>query len=294
MTDTTDSSDPAEAGEAGEASETGDANAGLEFEEGRYLYCAVRADDDASFSAEGIEDGTASLLVRDGIGVVAQPVDSVYDSDDVRRVRSWLLAHQQVVDEAGERFGTPLPFRFDTIVKGDDATVHGWLDERRGEIADALEWLEGRWEYRIEVRWNREAVRESVLEEDEELRELATRTEDASEGTGFLLEKQYERRLEERLQERRDAIAETLFEGIEPHAVEVQRSGGGSGSEIVGTGVDDDLEGVVQLSVLAPRENEEAIGERLESIAERPAYEVRYTGPWPPYSYAPSIGGDEG
>ncbi|MFC7006986.1 hypothetical protein [Halalkalicoccus salilacus] len=29
-------------------------------------------------------------------------------------------------------------------------------------------------------------------------------------------------------------------------------------------------------------------------MAERPAHEVRYTGPWPPYSYAPQIGGDGG
>lgn len=271
-----------------------DANADVDFEEGRYLYCAVYTDGDASFSAEGIEDGTASLLVQDGIGVVAQPVDSVYDSDDMTRVRSWLLAHQQVVDEAGQRFGTPLPFRFDTIIKGDDETVHEWLEERREEIGDALDRLAGRWEYRIEVRWDEESIRESVLEEDEELRELATRTEEASEGTSYLLEKQYEQQLNERLQERRDAIAETLYELIEPHTVEIQRSSGSGGSNVVAREADDELDRVVQLSVLAPRGNEETIGEQLETIAERPAHEVRYTGPWPPYSYAPQIGGDGG
>jgi hypothetical protein len=268
-----------------------DAGSDLEFEEGRYLYCAVHADDDESFSAEGIEDGSASLLVRDGIGVVAQPVDSVYDSDDMSRVRSWLLAHQQVVDDAGQRFGTPLPFRFDTIIKGDDETVYEWLDERREEIADALNRLAGHWEYRIEVRWDEASIREAVLEEDEELQELATRTEEASEGTGYLLEKQYEQRLNERLQERRDAVAETLYQRVEPHAVELQRSGGGSG--VISSGTDDELDRVVQLSVLAPRENEEAIGEELESIAGRSDHEVRYTGPWPPYSYAPQIGGED-
>lgn len=271
-----------------------DANADIDFEEGRYLYCAVYVGDDASFSAEGIEDGTASLLVRDGIGVVAQPVDSVYDSDDMTRVRSWLLAHQQVVDEAGQRFGTPLPFRFDTIIKGDDETVYEWLEERREEIDDALDRLAGRWEYRIEVRWDEESVRETVLEEDEELQELATRTEEAGEGTSYLLEKQYEQRLNERLEERRDAVAGTLYELVKRHAIEIQRSGGGGGSDVVAREVDDELDSVVQFSVLAPRENEEAIGENLETIAERPAYEVRYTGPWPPYSYAPQIGGDDG
>lgn len=273
-----------------DATDPAGTNADLEFDEGRYLYCAVRAADDESFTAEGIEDGTTSLLVQDGIGVVTQPVDSVYDSDDMTRVRSWLLAHQQVVDEAGQRFGTPLPFRFDTIIKGDDETVYEWLAERREEIDDALETLAGRWEYRIEVRWDEASMRETVLEGDEELRELAARTEEASEGTGYLLEKQYEQRLNERLQERRDAVAETLYGLVEPHAVEIQRSDGGS--NVVSTETDDELDRVVQISVLAPRENEEAIGEALEEINGRPAHEVRYTGPWPPYSYAPQIGGE--
>ena len=272
-----------------------DSDTNLDFEEGRYLYCAVYADDEETFSAEGIENEPVSLLVHDGIGTVVQPVDSIYDSDDMTRVRSWLLAHQQVVDEAGQIFGTPLPFRFDTIIKGDDETVYEWLEQHHEEIDDALERLAGHWEYRIEVRWDEEAVSEVVLEEDEELRELAARTDDASEGTGFLLEKQYQQRLAERLERRREELAETLYDGIETYADEIQRSGSGSGggSDLLSTDGEDGLETVVQLSVLANSDHEEAIGEALEPIAERPNHEVRYTGPWPPYSYAPSIGEDE-
>ena len=49
----------------------------------------------------------------------------------------------------------------------------------------------------------------------------------------------------------------------------------------------------VQLSVLADREYEAAVGEQRESLAARPEYEVQYTGPWPPYSHAPDVGGDD-
>ena len=270
--------------------EVADSEAEPDFEEGRYIYCAVYAGDAIEdFSADGIEGGPVSLLVHEGIGVAVQPVESAFDSDDVARVRSWLLAHQQVVDEAGRTFGTPLPFRFDTILKGDDETVREWLADHHGEIDDALDWLAGRWEYRIEIRWDEGAVGEAVREEDEELRELAARVEEASEGTGFLLEKQYQQQLDEGLERRRQRLEERLRERIGPYVVEMQRASGGS--DLLSTEGNGGLETAAELSVLADGDHEESIGEALEPIDERPDHEVRYTGPWPPYSYAPQIGG---
>lgn len=268
---------------------SGDAETTLEFDEGRYVYCAVRADDDGTFTAAGLEGGDVSLIVVDGIGAVVQPVDSVFDSDDVTQVRSWLLDHQRVVDDAGQRFGTPLPFRFDTILKGGDATVREWLDDRRPELEDALGWLEGRWEYRIRLEWDEAAIADDLREADDELRAMAERADAAEEGTGFLLRKQYQQRLTEHLEQHRAAVEEELYEGIEPHAVQLQRSGGAS----VLSGDDDgDTETVADLSVLADADDEAAIGDALEPYAEQDAYEVSYTGPWPPYSFAPEIGTD--
>jgi hypothetical protein len=264
------------------------ADATPEFDEGRYVYCAVTADPGATISVDGIEGRPVSLVVHDGIGVAVQPVGSVYDSADPTRVRRWLVSHQEVVDEVGREFGTPLPFRFDTILAGTDATVREWLDERHGEVADALDRLAGLWEYRIEVRWDEAAVGDRVREDDAELRELNDRIETASEGTSYLLEKQYRRRERELLERRRRDIEATVSDGIAAYADEVRRAD--ADSRRFGGERDDGLETAVRLSVLADGAEEERIGEALESIAARPDHEVRYTGPWPPYSFAPQIG----
>lgn len=271
--------------------QAGNADGNPEFDEGRYLYCVVHAGESETFSTEGIEGQQVSLLVEDGVGAVVQPVDSVYDSDDMTRVQRWLLAHQEVVDAAGDAFGTPLPFRFDTIFKGGDSTVAEWVRDNYRELEDALDWLAGGWEYRIRVCWDEEAVSERLRTEDEQLRELATRVEDASSGTGYLLESRYEQRLTEQLRLRSEELEAQLVEDVEPYAIAVQRSddpavalSGGDSSE---------LDTAVRLSVLADSDHEEAIGEKLESLAARPQYEVRYTGPWPPYSHAPEIGGGD-
>jgi len=263
----------------------------LDFEEGRYLYCVVSAEDDDSISLEGIDGEPVSLLVEDELGAVVQPVESVYDSDDITRVRKWLLTHQNVVDTAGDEFGTPLPFRFDTIFKGGDSLVTEWLQNNDGELHDALEWLAGRWEYRIEVRWNEQDIRESLRQTDDQLQQLTSRIEDASSGTGYLLESQLEQRIAECLQRRSQSLEEELIDDIEPYAVEIQRTDGGT--LISSTERVPEFDTAVQLSILADSDHEEEIGEQLEPMADSPQYEVQYTGPWPPYSHAPEIeGGD--
>lgn len=263
-----------------------------EFEEGRYLYCAIRAEDSPSLSVEGIEGGSVSIITRDGIGAVVQSVESLFDSDDLTQVQRWLLSHQRVVDAASDAFGTPVPFRFDTIIKGDDQRVREWIDEHATELADALDALSGHWEYRIELQWDENAAREEIVADDQELSDLESRIDGASEGTGYLLEKQYEQRLDERLQDRRADLGRTLYDRVADHADAIETLDRRSALlDAEGNDTDESLESIVRLSVLARENAEGAIGDVLEEFAGQPTFEVRFTGPWPPYSHAPTING---
>ena len=279
-------------GDAGE--EATDGTEAPSFEEGRYLFCAVSIEgsEEEEFAADGIEGGAVSVVERDGIGAVVQPVDSLFDSGEMEVVKRWLLDHQRVVDEAGEVFGTPIPFRFDTIVTGEDEAVRGWLAENDEELRTALDTLSGRWEYRIDLQWDEERIRAEV-EEDEELRSLADRIDAASEGTAHLLGKQYERGISERVAERRSALSDRLLDRLGEHVYElevlerrpavVDAAGG-----IEGGGGDS----VVRVSLLADESREGTIGDVLEEIAAEDHLSVNYTGPWPPYTHAPAIGGE--
>ncbi|PSQ09202.1 gas vesicle protein GvpFL [Halobacteriales archaeon QS_5_70_15] len=261
------------------------------FDEGRYLYCVVdvTGGTEAAVPETGIEGGEPYLVRQGGLGVVVQACDSPFDSTDVDTVKRWLLRHQSVVDGAGEAFGTPLPFRFDTVLKGDDEQVREWLDEESDALRDALDDLAGRWEYRIEVVRNREALERRLSAEDEELSELRRKRDDASEGTGFLIEKQYEQRLgrlvESALDEEAAALADRLCD-VAAEVRPVERTASPLGE---GRGANGDEERT-SLAVLAAEEREGEIGDVLDEVAARPEVEVRFTGPWPPYSFAPAIG----
>lgn len=265
------------------ASETADE--AESFSEGRYLYCAVAiGDSPREFEADGLDDEHAYLVTEGDVGAVVQPCGSVFDSGDPTTVKRWLLDHQRVVDAAGETFATPLPFRFDTILKGGDEAVREWLRREREALSGALESVAGKWEYRIELTTEEGAAAEELEASDERLRELAAAVDGASEGAAFLKEKQYEKRLREVRREREAARLADLESRLEDLAIEVHRPE--SSSPALGGR---SAEGP-RLTVLASAENEDAIGEVLESVAADPGVEVRFTGPWPPYSFAPSFG----
>ncbi len=277
-----------------------------EFETGRYLFCAVRlperdgsvSDDSGtrpgpeSFDAAGLDDRPVSVVAVDGLGAVVQPCESLFDSDDPTTVQRWLLRHQSVVDEAGETFGTPLPFQFDTIVTGDDERVREWLRSERETLTTALDTLVGHWEYRVEVVYDEAEARSDLEAEDERLGELATEMEESGAGKRFLLEKQYDQRLSRLLAEHRQDRASSLAADLEPHVREIHDLGKRAS---LGLDIDDDDGGdlLARLAILAAADSEDDIGDVLDGIAADPGVEVRFTGPWPPYTFAPALGDPE-
>ena len=263
-----------------------------EFEEGRYLYCAVRgSDDDLDLDVHGVDDEPVRVLAIGNITVVVHDCDSLYDTADTDVLRKWVLQHQQVVDRAGERFGTPLPFQFDTILTGTDERVRKWVDEERETLSGHLDALSGHWEYRIEVQRDESELTAALEASDERLAELEEKIADADAGTAFMHEKQYDRRLTELKRERRAERSATLESRLTDLAREVHELGSPTTlDEERDTG---GMETQARFTVLAPAEQEEAIGEVLDEIAAESGTEVRFTGPWPPYTFTPAIGGED-
>jgi hypothetical protein len=220
------------------------------------------------------------------IAAVVHDCESLYDTDDEAELRRWLLAHQRVVDEATDAFGTPLPVRFDTVIEGGDDALADWLasvgDAVRGGLAD----LAGCREYRTFVHWTgADEFEARVRERDDRLAELAAEREAASPGRGFLVGKQYDARLRELRRERVEELATALREAVAPVARAVEETDAGTldGADVEG-------EPVARLAVLAAAADEARLGNRLDDyVADRPVT-VRFTGPWAPYSFAPDLG----
>jgi hypothetical protein len=259
----------------------------------RYCYCAVALDDadgaERTLDLTGLDDEPVRLLADGDVGVLVHDCSGLYDSADPTEVQGWLLSHQAVVDAADERFGTPVPFRFDTVVHGDDDAVRSWLADRRGWLASVLDDVAGRSEYHVEVLVDAETLDADIVATDDRLAELAERREAAADGTAFLLEKQYEDRLREHRRERRRQRTESLTADVEAHAAEVRPLEEPSTTLVDSGEGDDDEETQARLTLLADEAGASAVGEVLDDVVEEPGVAVRFTGPWPPYSFVPSV-----
>jgi hypothetical protein len=253
----------------------------------RYLYCLVDlADTDAAeLEVAGIDDASVYVVAAGDVGAVVHRCTQLYDDPSTDRLRRRLLTHHHVVDQAGERYGTPIPLRFHTIVEGDDGAVASWVRERRGRLSNVLADLDGRWEYRIRIDWEQQALTEDV--DDDHLTDLERRLDQAGAGKRHLLQKEYEREHAAALADRKETLLSALEESIAPHAAEVERSGATGSASLVDA---EERDAAAQLVVLSGSDGASQIGDRLEEFLQRAPADVRFTGPWAPYSFAPELG----
>lgn len=261
--------------------------------QGRYLYCVVETttSDTEALPTAGIDENSVYLIEADGIGAVVHDCEAVYDADDLEQVKQWVITHQQVVDAASDVFGTPLPMRFDTVLEGGDESVEHWLSDHREVVRDELHSFTGTWEYRITLMWDPSPFETRITEQDNRLQELQQRQQQAGAGKQFLLEKQYDKRLQELKQDQRADLAERLTEAITPvvnDLAEQESRHALSGD----THASAAQEQILRVAVLADEDAETTLGERLDTIVERDGVAVRFTGPWPPYTFAPDIGSE--
>ncbi|MFB6167709.1 MAG: gas vesicle protein GvpL [Haloferacaceae archaeon] len=266
---------------------------------GRYLYCLVRLDgaDETEgpprLDTTGIEGAPVDVVEAAAapVGAVVHPRREPFDSTDLTKLRDWLLAHQRVVEAAGDRFGTPLPVRFDTVLEGDDDAVAAWLGRNADQVADAFDDVAGCWEYRVTLSWDSTAFESEQRATDARLSEIDRRLDQSGDGKRFLLEKQYDQRVRELVRERQAALKSELVDRLAEESSQVtERPVQSDAAASLGVELDDDA--VAQVALLAPPDRESEVGSVLDEVAATPGVDVRFTGPWPPYTFTTQITDD--
>ncbi|MEU6537001.1 GvpL/GvpF family gas vesicle protein [Streptomyces sp. NPDC047000] len=190
--------------------------------------------------------------------------------EDLRPKRRELLAHQNVLAEAGAG-GCVLPMRFGSAAP-DDSAVTAVLAERSAHYAERLAALDGKAEYNVKAAHVEDAVLQLVVSENAGVRELAEAQRQSGGGS-------YEERLH---------LGEMIADAVKSReavdaadlrtALEHVTSAIAAGPESTGW--------LANVSVLVDRD---AAGDFLAVVdelrQERPHLDVRVNGPLPPYSF---------
>lgn len=251
--------------------------------EGRYLYCVADSGEKASLGPIGI-DGQEVYAVpyRDICAVVHDCPAEPYESADADVVKGWVIAHQQVVDEAWEKWGTVLPLGFDTIIRGQGGSdpqqnVENWLTTDYQSLRRKMEAVKGKAEYGVQVFWEPRVVARSITEVSPEIGRLEEEIESKPRGLAYMYKQKLENILKREMEAKADQCFKDFYDRLKKHACDLRVEKTKK--------TDDDRQMIMSLSCLVYREKSKGLGEELEGIDKMEGFSVRFTGPWPPYSF---------
>lgn len=256
-----------------------------DYDEGIYLYCIVNSSKKTDFGQMGIEDNLVYTVPFNDISAVVHRCEAKpYKTEDKEKAAEWILTHQYVIDLATKEFGAVIPLTFDTIFKGGDETVKKWLNEEYHQLRALLTKLEGKAEYGVQIFLENDFV-SKMIEESEEIQRLKRKLENKSSGTAYLLKKKLEKgiRLEKEVSINRyerelyDQITKLVDKvKLEPTKREVPEKW-------------QDKQMILNLACLAHKDKIQNLGNMLGEVNKREGFAVRFTGPWPPYSFVEEI-----
>ena len=247
---------------------------------GLYVYGVVAGDSACRLGRIGLDQQDVYVLAQDGLGAVVHDCPAkAYQSTDRPTLEAWIIAHQRVVAEAARQFGTVLPMTFNMIVHGQGNAADSlatWLKGRQAEFTGLLARLAGKGEYGVQILWDRLAVGTAIARADAGL--IAIRDEMAGKpkGLAYMLEQKLAKATRAAVEAWAARTAGMFYQQIAACVDDVRVGKVGKGRQ--------EPQMLLNLSCLV-RDGETALGETLDRIALTPGITVRFTGPWPPYSF---------
>jgi hypothetical protein len=248
-------------------------------ERGYYVYAIVGA----APHLDGVRgvDGASPVFTVEGAGLnaVVSEVPLAEFGEEALKERleelPWLeekvRAHEDVLERAAGETSI-LPLRFGTIYRSLDP-VRELLEQRHEALSAALAQLDGKKEWGVKAKLDRDRLRAAVEDGD-----ATAALEGAAPGAAFFTRKRRERDVEEQARALAGRLAADAHLRLAAVANESVRDGGA----------------LLKSSYLVDRDREHLFREALDEVAAAGAgFGFRYelTGPWPPYSFVGSLTG---
>jgi len=259
--------------------------AAMAQDKGRYVYGIAASRETVRLGEIGIEGNEVyTIPYQDLCAIVHNCPTQPYESKDEEIVKSWARVHQSVLDEAKERFSTTIPLGFDTILQSkDDATppdqvVRDWLKEDYDRLRTLMEKIEGKDEYGVQVSYEPGVMGKQISEQSEEVKKIKEEMATKSPGMAYMYRQKLEKAAKAEMEKLADEWFKEFYSNIKKHTedIVVEKT----------KKLEKDKVMLLNLSCLVSKEKVETLGEELEKIDNMEGFSVRFTGPWPPYSFA--------
>ena len=233
----------------------------------------------------GIEGNPVyAISYRDLCAVVHDCPAEPYQGDETA-IKGMVATHSDVVDAIWEASGTVLPMSFDVIVKPDeersaDDNVRQWLKEGYDKFKLKLGEFRDKVELGIQILWDPEGITRRITEENAEIKKLAIEMASKPRGMAYFYQHKISEAVKKEIEAKADQDYRRYYERLRGYAEDTQ---------VNKIKRHRDRQMIMNLSLLVKRDRMEALGRGLAEIREEEGVEVRFTGPWPPYTFASKI-----
>ena len=249
---------------------------------GRYIYCVVEGEHEDSLGNVGVDGNEVFTISGGGLSAVVHTCPAFpYDTADREMVESWVVSHDSVVQMASEKYGAVIPMGFDTIVMekgGGDAAhnVREWLCEDKEALESKMDRVRGKSEYGVQVFWDPELEGTKIARESDKLLELTRKIESRSEGAAYMYRQKLEKELKDSLENKATMYFNRFYDAINGCVDDIR---------IERTKKAGETPMLANFTCLGTPEQSGRLGEELEKIESMDGFTVKYTGPWPAYSF---------
>ncbi len=240
---------------------------------GYYLYCIVEASEQVLLESLDVDVTSVSFQA---LTAIVHPVDSLERLEDEEKIKDLIKTHQAVIDAILEKNPTVIPFTLDVIIRGGEEELKKWLEENYNRLLSTMERIRNKAEYTVQIFWNPSSYISQLYETNNELKQFKEKSQSKQSGIAYLYEQRTKKALESLLESRSIMLFNEFYEKIKDGVIEIV-------VEKI-KNVDVEKQMFLHVSCLIKKEQELMFGDLLDGI-EKQGYSVRFTGPWPVYSF---------
>lgn len=253
-------------------------------ERGRYVYGIVANKEMVILGEIGIGGKEVYTIPYRGIcAIVHNCPPEPYQSQDDETVKCWVKIHQGVLDEAKSRFGTIIPLGFDTIFQpkddhtSPDQVVQDWLKENYDRLNALLDKMKDKDEYGVQIFYDPRIISEVIAQQSEEIKKIKEEMASKSPGLAYMYKQKLERAVKAEMERLAEKWFKDFYTNIKKYAddIVVEKTKKAEKGKVM----------LLNLSCLVSTVKVKALGEELDRIDNMEGFSVRFTGPWPPYSF---------
>jgi hypothetical protein len=252
----------------------------------RYIYAIIPRVATADLGAVGIAGAHVYMLTHRAIAAVVHDCPPDPYQGEPETVAGWVKVHNDVIDKAWSEAGSVLPMRFNVIVKAEgersaEENVRQWLELEYSNLQAKLDEFQNKVELGVQVLWDPAIIVQRIVESSEEIKALRAEMATKSRGTAYFIEHKIANAVKEEMERKAQRDFATCYGRLK------ERS---EGTHVNKVRKQDDKAMIANLSLLVRRERVQEIGAVLQEAGDEQGVEIRFTGPWPPYTFAATVG----